>query len=89
MAGHGFDLAFAVLALIGIEPLLDRGAAMFSQGVDQPSALVRRRRDGLGGAQSAPQTPKEGSQGGVRLVDRARGEAQGQGHALRPRAHAS
>jgi len=29
LAGHGFDLAFAVLALIGIEPLLDISAAMF------------------------------------------------------------
>ena len=29
LAGKGLDLAFAVLALIGLDPLLDIGAAMF------------------------------------------------------------
>lgn len=89
LAGHGLDLAFAVLVLIGIETLLDRGAAMFSQAVDQPGELVRCRRDGLGGAQAAPQPPKEGPQGRARVVDRACGEAQGQGDALCARAPAS
>src|SRR6266542_4757430 len=49
LAGHGFDFAFAVLALVVIEALLDIGTTVFEQTVDQPRELVRRRRDGFGG----------------------------------------
>jgi hypothetical protein len=89
LAGHGLDLACAGLVLRGIETLRDRGAAMFEQAGDQPGERVRCRREGLGGAQAAPQPPQEGPQGRARVVDRACGEAQGQGHALCARAHAS
>jgi hypothetical protein len=89
VAGKGFALAFAVLARIGLDSLLDRGAAMFSQAVDQPGELVGRRRAGFGGSSPTAHPSREGPQSGVRLVDCARGEAPGHGHARRAGAHVS
>jgi hypothetical protein len=89
LAGHGLDLAFAVLALAGLAALLGSGTAVFSQAVDQPRALMGRRRNGFGGSQLAAQAPLAGSQRRARLVNRARGEAQGHCHAMGAGAHAA
>src|SRR5712691_11655004 len=40
LAGHGLDRAVAVLALVGVEALLHRRAAMFEQAVDETGELV-------------------------------------------------
>jgi hypothetical protein len=88
-AGHGLDFACAGLALRGVETLLDRGTAMFEQAVDQPGELVGRCGEGFGGAQPAAHPSREGAQRRVRVLNRARGEAQGHGHALGAGAHAA
>ena len=89
LAGHGLDLAFAVLALVGVEALLDIRVAMLSQAVDETGELVGRRREGFGGSQAATQPPIEGPQCRARVLDRACGETQSDGDAMRAGAHPS
>lgn len=60
---------------------------MLQQVLDQSSTLVRRGRDGLGGAESSLQTPKAGAQGTLRVVETAGSETQGDGDAMGTRAH--
>ena len=87
LAGHGLDGACAVWALVVIEALLDRGPPGCAQTGDQPRELVRRRRDGFGGSQAAAPPPREGPESWARVVDRARREAPGHGHAMGAGAH--
>ena len=87
LAGHGLDLAFAVRVLVGVEALRHRRAAMFSQAVDETGERVGRRRDGVGGSQAATHPPIEGPQCRARVLDRARGETQSDGDAMRAGAH--
>src|SRR5436309_658814 len=60
LLGHRLDLALAVLRFVGVEALLDVSAAVLQQALDQTSQLVRRCRDGLGGAEARLHPPKEG-----------------------------
>src|SRR5207237_4307674 len=81
------DLPFTILRFIGIEALLDVRAAVLQQAIDQTRQLMRRRRDGLGGAEARFHPPKEGPQGTLRVVQTASGEAQGDRDARRPGAY--
>ena len=89
LAGQGLDRAFAVRALVGVEALRHRRAAMFSQAVDETGELVGRRRDGCGGSQAATHPPIEGPQCRACLLDRACGETQSDGDAMRAGTHPS
>jgi hypothetical protein len=89
LAGHGLDLACAVLALVGVEAVLHRRAAMFEQAVDETGELVGRRREGFGGSQAATHPPIEGPQGRACMLDRACGATQSDGDAMRAGTHPS
>jgi hypothetical protein len=85
--GHRRDLAFTILRFIRVEALLDVSAAVSQQAIDQTRQFVRRCRNGLGGAETHFHPPKEGSQGTLRVVQRAGGEAEGDRDAMRAGAH--
>ncbi len=87
LLGHRRDRAFTVLRFIRVKALLDISAPVLQQALDEPSQCVRRRRDGLGGAEARLHPPKEGPQGTLRVVHSPGGEAQGNGDAMRPGAH--
>ena len=66
---------------------MDVSAPVLQQALDETSQFVRCRRDGLGGTEARFHPPKEGSQGALRVVQTAGGEAQGDRDAMRPGAH--
>ncbi len=61
---------------------------MEQQARDQSSQLVRRRRDGLGGAESRLHTPEQGAEGTLRVVETASREPQGDGDPVGAGSHA-
>jgi hypothetical protein len=63
---------------------LDIRAAVSQQALAQTRQCVRRRRHGLGGAEAPLQPPKAGPQGPLGVVQRARGEAEGDRDTRRP-----
>ncbi len=89
LLGQRRALACAVRARRGVEAVRHLRAARFAQAVDETGALVGRRRDGLGGSQVATHPPREGPQCRARVLDRACGETQSDGDAMRTGAHPS
>jgi hypothetical protein len=87
LLGHRRDLAFTGLRFIRIETLWDISAAVSHQALDQTRQFVRRRREGLGGAEPHLPPSKEGPPGTLGVVQRAGGEAEGDRDALRAGAH--
>jgi hypothetical protein len=87
LLGHGGDLALAVLRFIRVEALLDVCVPVLQQAINETRQFVRRRRDGLGGAEARFHPPKEGAQGTLRVVQSPGGEAQGDRDARRAGAH--
>ena len=87
LLGHRHQLAFTVLRFVGVEALLDVGATVLQQAIDQASQFVCRRRDGLWGTEADFHPPKEGPQGALRVVQTAGGEAQGDRDTMCPGAH--
>src|SRR6266700_1028364 len=67
--------------------LLEVSAAVLQQSIDQTSEPVCGGRDGFWGTESRFHPSKESSQGTLRVVQTAGGEAQGDGDAMRTGAH--
>ncbi len=67
-----FHPAFVVLGFVVLQPLLDVGAAVCEQVRDEARELVRRCREGFGGAKACRHTPEKGAEGTLRVVHTAR-----------------
>ena len=87
LLGHGGDLALTGLRFVGVEALLDVSAPVLQQALDQTRQLVGRGGDGLGGAETRFQPPKEGPSGTLRVGQSPGRKAQGDGDAMRAGAH--
>ena len=87
LLGHRLALALVGLGCVVLQALGDVRAAVLQQARAQPSALVRRGRERLGGAEARVHPPPEGPHGTRGVVPTACGETQGDGAAMRPGGH--